>query len=214
MKKQDALRLSTWVYSVAKNTALDFLREKKLSETALPEEGVANPETNVGSHCLHLELGIMGAIASALSEHEREAYFLGEVFGLQASLSGEALGITAECFRQRLSRARAKMREFGRLHCSGSATNRRQSCDFEPDTELNSSLLARTLEVLGENNPLGDTTGGFHPPQSSNSYFRNFDDHCGACPKRPRGHNRCRGGGNHFHHRFRQIPEKGHRIMV
>ena len=63
----------------------------------------------------------------------RLAFIMGEVFGASSEEGAEALGITPETFRQRLSRGRKKIREFMINNCS--LINPKNPCYCEREIE-------------------------------------------------------------------------------
>jgi hypothetical protein len=63
-----------------------------------------------------------------LDRDERIAYILGDVFELRSEEAGDALGIEPATYRKRLSRARARIRDFMTAHCGLVTVAARCSC--------------------------------------------------------------------------------------
>ena len=67
--------------------------------------------------CADVRLACTSGMLLALTREARLAYVLGDVVGLSAPEAAEVLGTTPAAFRQRLSRARAVMRELMGQRC-------------------------------------------------------------------------------------------------
>ncbi|MBN2536813.1 RNA polymerase sigma factor [candidate division WOR-3 bacterium] len=98
--------VSTWIYRITVNTALDFLRKRKRRQT-VPIEEVG--EVAAGpSNLKHL---IEGTIPK-LPEGYRKVFVLHDIQGLKHAEIAEILGISEGASKSQLHRARARMREL------------------------------------------------------------------------------------------------------
>ena len=127
--------LSTWLYRIATNAAIDKLRSpsfhqiavESLSEASIEEvgAGIADRDAWTGekkpsveqqlvrkemNECIH-------GFVEKLPEDYRTVLVLSELEGLRNSEIAEILGITLETVKIRLHRARAKLREALETHC-------------------------------------------------------------------------------------------------
>ncbi len=75
------------------------------------------PEGDVALLAREVQLGCTQGMLAALSETERLAYVVGAVLGADDVTGGALLDITPETFRQRLSRARSRMRPLLEQRC-------------------------------------------------------------------------------------------------
>lgn len=64
-----------------------------------------------------LKLSCTNVLLQCLKPEERVAYVLGTMFGVDSRLAGELLELTPEAYRQRLSRARAKVGGYLKQYC-------------------------------------------------------------------------------------------------
>ncbi len=116
--------LSTWIYRIATNEALMFLRKKNpefisIDQPTENEEGEQEPLQIVDWCCLP-ENELMSAEAKshldkAISEllpSLRAVFVLRDIQGLSTQETGEVLGISEMAVKTRLSRARLRLREM------------------------------------------------------------------------------------------------------
>jgi len=108
--KRDTFRgeakVSTWLYTIAKRTALDHLRRlKRRREVPLEEAG--DPPAPSDAKRLILEEAIR-----RLPEREREAIRLFYQAGLSGREAAEVMGVSEGNFRVILYRARRRLREL------------------------------------------------------------------------------------------------------
>jgi RNA polymerase sigma factor (sigma-70 family) len=104
------LNLRPWLYRIAHNTALNFLRGAKRDEVELSDEEFAaahTPEDQVAER-ERLE-SVLAAIA-ALPRSQRDALLLRELEGRSHEEIGRALGVSSGAARATLFRARAAVR--------------------------------------------------------------------------------------------------------
>jgi RNA polymerase sigma-70 factor (ECF subfamily) len=98
-------KLSTWIYRITVNTALDLLRKRKRRPT-VSIDYVAEPSTGSSN----LKTLIEGMIPS-LPEGYRKVFVLHDIQGLKHAEIAEVLGITEGGSKSQLHRARAVMRK-------------------------------------------------------------------------------------------------------
>ena len=128
---------TTWVYQVARNHLLTAAtRSKESPEVSL--EGIAerlqqgldfaaslgDPEGTARSltpedklEARQVALGCTQNMLMALDRDQRLVYVLDIVFGLPSAQAAEVLAISPQAYRQRLSRARAKLEAFAGQTC-------------------------------------------------------------------------------------------------
>ncbi len=108
-KKMDTFRgeaaVSTWIYRIAVNTSLDFLRKRKRRPTVSLE---VCPEPVAGSSILGK---LIETMVATLPAGYRKVFVLHDIQGLKHSEIGKALGITEGASKSQLHRARARLRE-------------------------------------------------------------------------------------------------------
>jgi RNA polymerase sigma-70 factor, ECF subfamily len=111
-------QLSTWLTQIALNEALVRLRHDRrhpaLSLAAVPEPelgasggGLPTPEAQVSRREL---ASILETAVDALPDLYRVTFMLREVDGMDTTQAAEALGVTEDAVKKRLSRARALLR--------------------------------------------------------------------------------------------------------
>jgi len=120
----------TWVFQVACN-ALRTMRRRRMEERALSIEAFAADlaegltdapaaTSGQGDEALLLEevkIGCTTAMLLCLDREQRLAYILGEILELDHRVAAEALEVTPDAYRQRLSRARAAIVGLMRARC-------------------------------------------------------------------------------------------------
>lgn len=133
---------TTWVFQVARNHLLTAAaRERESPEvsfeaiaeklqagldfaagnapgsaTPLSQERPLTPEEKVAAR--EVALSCTQSMLMALDREHRLAYILDLLFGLSSSEAGEVMGIRADAYRQRLSRARERLQAFTQQHCA------------------------------------------------------------------------------------------------
>lgn len=164
---------STWVYRVASNYLINYKKsmfaQRPLSFEFYGEDIKAGfiPNTpdllqNVDEEILAVELKLSctNVMLQCLDAESRCIFVLGVMFKADSKVCGEILGITAEAYRQRLSRIRKKMADFLSEYCGLSGTG---CCDckkrvgFAVKTQrLNPKALQySTLQKLDDKDTLG-----------------------------------------------------------
>ena len=111
--------LESWVYRIAANCALDFLRKAgRIPETPLEprkEEGFDPPDPSPGTEeqVLRKEeyAGLREAVAS-LPEEQRDALMLTQLEGKSYEEAARLLSVTEGTVKSRVNRARSRLREF------------------------------------------------------------------------------------------------------
>jgi RNA polymerase sigma factor (sigma-70 family) len=107
-------RLGPWLFTVARNLYYSYCRSRALDESlaggliGLWPGGSSRPSPFEETAARELEWQVERALAG-LPAHYREALLLVGVEGLSPSEAAGVCGLTAEAFRQRLSRARAAL---------------------------------------------------------------------------------------------------------
>ena len=101
-------RVTTWLYRIVVNQALDHLRSKKRRRT---EELDDEMPLNAASAEQHVALRELKDLLGTLSEQERVAFVLKELEGRTSREIAEMLDTTEGAVEQRLVRARATLRE-------------------------------------------------------------------------------------------------------
>jgi RNA polymerase sigma-70 factor (ECF subfamily) len=118
---QGRSRLSTWIFRIATNAALDRIRNKTRSGKEIPlddagraEDGYAPDEEarTLDQHVIRKEMnGCIRDVIFRLPEIYRTAIVLSELEGFTADEIAEILGISHETVKIRLHRGRAKLKE-------------------------------------------------------------------------------------------------------
>lgn len=100
---------STWVFQVARNTAIDALRSRQRRDRIVaavtptrPDEGASRSATPGGS-------AEMAAAVASLGDKPREALLLVEVYGLTYREAGEVLGTAEGTVKSRVFQARREL---------------------------------------------------------------------------------------------------------
>ncbi len=106
-------KLSTWLFALARNAAIDRLRHRERHPTEpLPNVIIANPARGPAAEAQAHEIGerIAAAIA-ALPEEQRTTVVLVEYHGLSHAEIAEVMGGSEKSVESRLYRARRALRE-------------------------------------------------------------------------------------------------------
>lgn len=123
-------RFSTWAYRIGINTLLQY-RKGKFAHMPLDFEfygndiRYANPdvalevidETTCKALAEELKLSCTNVMLQCLDSQNRCIFILGSMFHVDSKTGGELMGMTAENFRQHLSRSRRKMNAFLHEYC-------------------------------------------------------------------------------------------------
>lgn len=96
-------RFSTWLFTVARNLAVDAVRKRERRRLLLVRLG---PDAGPPDTGLRAEVG---AAVDSLSDKLREALLLVEVMGFTCREAGEILGIAEGTVKSRLYHARARL---------------------------------------------------------------------------------------------------------
>lgn len=132
-------RFSTWVYRIAVNYLLNckksMFAQRPLSfefygrdiEAGFLDSAVVDLK-GVDEDLLteELKMSCTNVMLQCLDPDSRSVYILGTMFETDSKTAGEILGITADNYRQKLSRVRKKMGDFLSAYCGLSKTGR---CD-------------------------------------------------------------------------------------
>jgi RNA polymerase sigma factor (sigma-70 family) len=126
----------TWAYRVAANHILNWRRSRVEQENLTfrrfgeeLSEGLVDAAQNTPEAALlaeEVKLGCTAGMLLCLHRDQRLAYLLGDVLGLSGDDGAYICGITEAAFRQRLTRARTRLRAFVAQHCG--LVNRDAAC--------------------------------------------------------------------------------------
>lgn len=108
---QGKAKFSTWIYRIAANASLDFLRKKR--GNLVPLEEIRETEGKERTEDLVLSYETQGEIRTlilALPPKYREILVLRDMQGFAYEEIGECLGISLGTVKSRLSRAREQIR--------------------------------------------------------------------------------------------------------
>jgi RNA polymerase sigma factor (sigma-70 family) len=121
----------TWLYRIAVNHVLNMKRSR--AEAAgwtferyghsldnAPDLELPDPRTVPADVQLLVDearIGCSTGMLLCLDREQRLVYVLGAIFGVPAAVGAELLEISAENFRQKLSRARRDLHQFMHQHC-------------------------------------------------------------------------------------------------
>ena len=121
---------STWVFRIAVNTLIPckkhMFAQRPLSFdfyaadiVNAPLDGIPDMTQGVEKELLaeELKLSCTNVMLQCLDAESRCIFILGTMFGIDSRIAGEILGITADSYRQRLSRIRRKMADFLSEYC-------------------------------------------------------------------------------------------------
>ncbi len=148
-------QLSTWIYRVATNAALDKLRSpsfRQKGQTNLSEEPAAenivqivDRETWTGEKKPSLETSLIRkemnecirGFVENLPRNYRTVVVLSEIEGFKDDEIAEILGVSIQAAKIRLHRARARLKKELEIHCHFYRDERNEfSCDRKESTEL------------------------------------------------------------------------------
>ncbi|NOZ31710.1 MAG: RNA polymerase sigma factor [Alphaproteobacteria bacterium] len=120
-------KFSTWAFTIATRCVLDFangrarranLTAKEFAadlQTGLSPTASSDPEAALMAS--QVKLGCCRAMLQVLGGDLRIAYVLGEILGLEQAEAAAAIGVSPAAFRQRLTRARARLRAVLKSNC-------------------------------------------------------------------------------------------------
>ncbi len=147
-------QLSTWIYRIATNAALDKLRSpsfRQKGQTSLSEEPTAeniveivDRETWTGEKKPSLETSLIRkemnecirGIVENLPRNYRTVIVLSELEGFKDDEIAEILGVSIQAAKIRLHRARARLKKELEIHCHFYRDERNEfSCDRKESTE-------------------------------------------------------------------------------
>ncbi len=127
-------RLSTWIYRIATNTALDRLRQPSYRHTS-QDQSLDNPVLDAGEvadqdawtgeaapspeQLIHLREGLdcLCGVIETLPENYRTVILLDQVEDFTAKEIGDILGLDLNVVKTRLHRGRLRLFEELRKHC-------------------------------------------------------------------------------------------------
>ncbi|EMN88200.1 RNA polymerase sigma factor [Leptospira weilii] len=122
---------TTWAYAIARNQLLKFRKGKiealtgsfdefaeeiyAVSDEVIEARELKNPETQL--LVKEANVGCMLGMLLCLTREQRLVFILGEFFALKSDVGGEICGVSAENYRQLLSRARRDLYSFMQNKC-------------------------------------------------------------------------------------------------
>lgn len=122
---------TTWAYAIARNQLLRFRTGKiealtssfdvygeeiyAVADEIIEARELQNPETQL--LVKEANVGCMLGMLLCLSREQRMVFILGEIIRLKSDVAGEICGISAENFRQQLSRSRRDLYTFMQNKC-------------------------------------------------------------------------------------------------
>jgi RNA polymerase sigma-70 factor (ECF subfamily) len=133
--------LSTWIYRIATNTAMDYLRKPlskrsshSLEDKELPDDedtGPADDRPLLDSQLIRKDMNdCIRGVVEALPDDYRTVLLLSEFECLSNSEIGEVTGTSLDTVKIRLHRARAKLRKALQMKCNFYRDERNElSCD-------------------------------------------------------------------------------------
>lgn len=142
--------LSTWIYRIATNTALDALRSPQCQQTQCTDVGmtmadddldleqdgifVDEPTRSVEAGVIQGEMSqCIRGFVERLPESYRTVMLLSEIEGFKNSEIGNILGLSLQTVKIRLHRAREKLRQNLSAGCSFHRDERNEfACDRKP----------------------------------------------------------------------------------
>lgn len=165
---------TTWVWSVARNHLLTALtraaEHPEVSLEAIGEkldagmdlvdrlsppgrDGAARtltPEEKLEAR--QVAVSCTQSMLMALDRDQRLVYLLDSVFDLSSTEAAQVLGLTAEAYRQRLSRAKARLEPFMRERCG--LVDEAARCRCERQADALRHVAAASPKAVGARRPL------------------------------------------------------------
>ena len=112
-------QLFTWIYRIATNAALDWLRSPSFQQTVLIEAGAPDKAPSVEEHLVRMGTGpCIRYFVDRLPANYRTVLVLFELEGLKAREVAEILGVSLDNAKIRLHRARAQLKKELDTHCT------------------------------------------------------------------------------------------------
>lgn len=129
---------TTWVYRVTSNTLINYKKkyfkesisfdefETQLNQGFSDSIDFTSNETEQKLLVLEVKIGCSNAMLQCLNKKSRLVYIIGEILEFNSIQGAEILSITPDNFRQKLSRARNKIRSFMQSNCG--IINKKNPC--------------------------------------------------------------------------------------
>jgi len=147
-------KFTTWVYRIATNYLLTFKGKKTLGFTMSFDEYAQlidtgqsdniNYTTNIGELSLleeEVKVSCTQGLLLCLSEEDRLVYILSVILEFNSVEGSEILQITAESFRKKLSRSKAKIRNFLNDKCGLANPNNPCRCTKKIDFLIDEKVV-------------------------------------------------------------------------
>lgn len=165
--------LSTWVHRVAVNHLLDQARTNverlemtfdRFADDLL--DGLASSPSSAPDAALmarEVQLACTQAMLTCLDREHRIAYILGDIFGVDSDEGGCICEVAAATYRKRLSRARARVREFLMTNCGLVSPYAACRCSKRVDVAIRTGRIDRALlQFTDVTERVNDEMVGFH----------------------------------------------------
>ncbi len=163
----------TWVFSIAANHLKDYKKHMFAAHPLSFEfygadiehakiSGIPDLTQDVDKALLaeELKLSCTNVMLQCLDPESRCIFILGTMFKVDSRMAGDILGMTAEAYRQRLSRTRRKMADFlsaycgeygqGKCHCRDRLNYAIQSHRLQPDCLPYTAVKTVPMETMVE----------------------------------------------------------------
>lgn len=160
---------TTWVYKIAANYLIRYKQvEKKYSTTFLKYEDSLELESSSKweqseidpaerTNYDEIRISCLQGLLLCLSRELRITYLLVDIFDINSKEGAKILGIKAEVFRKRLSRAREKLRLFMIKNCSVLKQNNPCKCGYHVYSQIGTDRFSdnniKFAKLRSINNP-------------------------------------------------------------
>lgn len=144
---QNQSQLSTWIYQIATNAAIDRTRSRSFKQEAAELYGVADPDPGAKATCqegrpveeqlIRKEMNeCIGQYVAILPANYRTVVILSEMEGLKNDQIATVLGLSVGAVKIRLHRAKEKLKELLTANCTFYRTECHGSLACEPKGAL------------------------------------------------------------------------------
>ncbi len=179
-------QFKTWVYRVATNYLLNYKRKKpkilaltfneyeKLIDTG--HSNTIRYTSNDGELSLleeEVKVSCTQGLLLCLNSSDRMVYILAEILGFDGVEGSQIMEITAESFRKKLSRSRARIRNFLNNKCGLANSNNPCRCTKKIDHLVNQKIINPTdLRFAGFSQRSIDLVGKLGELEKSIAIYR------------------------------------------
>lgn len=175
-------RFSTWAWTVATRSILDFRDGRARRAAITPEaftadlaDGMAStstPDPETAAVLGQVKLGCGRAMLQVLDGDQRLAYALTEILGVDQAEAAEALGVAHATYRKRLSRARARLQAVLAENCGIVDATNPCRCERRRDRAIELGRLEPEDAVGLDVAALGETVRRLDELGQVAAYFR------------------------------------------